>query len=102
MLTKHLVESGCRRVAFVGRPGSAPTVDARISGYKEALQVARLVPHVCRTDPADRVQVKDALRKPRPDGVVCANDFTAAQLFRTLEGLKVSVRAISVSSAWTT
>lgn len=91
VLTTHLVQFGCRRVAFVGRPGSAPTVDARISGYKEALNDAGLVPHVCRIDPADRVQVKEALRKPRPDGFVCANDFTAAQLLRTFDGLKVSV-----------
>jgi GntR family transcriptional regulator of arabinose operon len=35
--------------------------------------------------------VKGVLRKPRSDGFVCANDFTAARLLRTLEGLKVSV-----------
>jgi DNA-binding LacI/PurR family transcriptional regulator len=35
--------------------------------------------------------VKSVLRKPRPDGFVCANDFTAAQFLRTLEGLKVPV-----------
>jgi DNA-binding LacI/PurR family transcriptional regulator len=91
VLATHLIERGCRRVAFVGRPGSAPTVDARIGGYKEALNAAGLTPHVCRIDPADRAQVKDALRKPRSDGFVCANDFTAAQLLRTLDQLKVSV-----------
>jgi DNA-binding LacI/PurR family transcriptional regulator len=91
VLATHLIQRGCRRVAFVGRPGSAPTVDARIGGYKEALNAAGLTPHVCRIDPADRAQVKDALRKPRPDGFVCANDFTAAQLLRTLEQQKVLV-----------
>jgi DNA-binding LacI/PurR family transcriptional regulator len=91
VLATHLIQRGCRRVVFVGRPGSAPTVDARIGGYKEALNAAGLTPHVCRIDPADRGQVKDALRKPRPDGFVCANDFTAAQLLRTLDNLKVSV-----------
>ena len=91
VLTAHLLQRGCRRVAFVGRPGSAPTVDARISGYKEALSDAGIAPQVCRIEPADRAQVKQALRRPRPDGFVCANDFTAAQLLRTLDGLKVSV-----------
>jgi GntR family transcriptional regulator, arabinose operon transcriptional repressor len=91
VLTAHLLKQGCRRVAFVGRPGSAPTVDARISGYKEALNDAGIAPQVWRIDPADRAQVKTALRRPRPDGFICANDFTAAQLLRTLEGLKVSV-----------
>jgi GntR family transcriptional regulator of arabinose operon len=91
VLAAHLLQQGCRRLAFVGRPGSAPTVDARINGYKEALNDAGLAPHVCRIDPTDRAQVKGVLCKPRPDGFVCANDFTAAQLLRTLEGLKVSV-----------
>jgi DNA-binding LacI/PurR family transcriptional regulator len=91
VLATHLIERGCRRVAFVGRPGSAPTVDARIGGYKEALNAAGLTPHVCRIDPADRAQVKDALRKPRSDGFVCANDFTAAQLLKTLNALDVAV-----------
>jgi DNA-binding LacI/PurR family transcriptional regulator len=91
VLATHLIQRGCRRVAFVGRAGSAPTVDARIGGYKEALNAAGLTPHVYRIEPADRARVKDALRKPRPDGFVCANDFTAAQLLRTLDQLKVSV-----------
>ena len=31
------------------------------------------------------------LEKVRPDGIVCANDFTAAHLLKTLTGLGVSV-----------
>ena len=41
MLAEHLIRRGRRRVAFVGRPLSAPTVDARISGYRDALVAAR-------------------------------------------------------------
>lgn len=33
VVTDHLVRSGHMRILFVGRPQSAPTVDARISGY---------------------------------------------------------------------
>ena len=36
-ITKHLIRSGCKRPVFVGRPGSAPTVDARAAGYQEAI-----------------------------------------------------------------
>src|SRR5207244_13140428 len=36
-ITAHLLRSGCRRIVFIGRPGSAPTVDARIAGYREAI-----------------------------------------------------------------
>jgi GntR family transcriptional regulator, arabinose operon transcriptional repressor len=92
-ITAHLLRSGSRRVMFVGRPGSAPTVDARIGGYREALgeEPGDLKPRVCRIDPQDKGQVKSALAKYRPDGIVCANDFTAAHLMKTLTELGVNV-----------
>jgi GntR family transcriptional regulator of arabinose operon len=92
-ITRHLIRCGCQRVVFVGRPGSAPTVDARIAGYKEAISDAnlKLQPQVCRIDPDDHAQAKDILARLRPDGFVCANDFTAAHLLKTLAALNVSV-----------
>jgi GntR family transcriptional regulator, arabinose operon transcriptional repressor len=90
-ITSHLLKRGCRRLAFVGRPRSAPTVDARISGYREALGGAGLEAHVFRIDPEDRPEVKRVLDEARPDGFVCANDFTAAQLLKTLDALGISV-----------
>jgi len=94
-ITSHLVASGCRRVMFVGRPGSAPTVDARVAGYREALggTADNLEPSVCRIEPEDADQVRGALAKFRPDGIVCANDFTAAHMLKTLNELGVSVPA---------
>jgi len=90
-ITAHLLKCGSRRVAFVGRARSAPTVDARISGYKEALSGAQLEPHVYRIDPEDRSEVRRIVDTIRPDGFVCANDFTAAQLLKTLDALGVAV-----------
>ena len=94
-ITSHLIRTGCRRVIFIGRPGSAPTVDARIAGYREAIADARLdlEPGVCRIEPDDRPRVKETLRRFRPEGIVCANDFTAARLLKTLTDLGVSVPA---------
>lgn len=90
-IAAHLLKRGCRRIAFVGRPRSAPTVDARISGYREAMSDANLQPSVHRIDPEDATEVKRILTKVRPQGFICANDFTAAQLLKTLDGLNVSV-----------
>lgn len=90
-ITAHLLTCGCRRVIFLGRPRSAPTVDARIAGYREALAEAGLEGYVCRIEPDDRAEVKKILDKVRPDGFVCANDFTAAHLLKTLNRLGVSV-----------
>jgi GntR family transcriptional regulator, arabinose operon transcriptional repressor len=93
VVTQHLIRCGRRRVVFLGRPGSAPTVDARIAGYREAVADAELKsgPQVCRVDPEDQVLVKTILQRLRPEGFVCANDFTAARLLRTLTDLGVSV-----------
>jgi len=94
VITSHLLRCGCRRIAFLGRPSSAPTVDARIAGYREAITDAGmdLQPgFVCRIDPQDKVGVQAILERFRPDGFVCANDFTAANLLKTLEELKVAV-----------
>jgi GntR family transcriptional regulator, arabinose operon transcriptional repressor len=92
-ITKHLIRSGCKRPVFIGRPGSAPTVDARAAGYQEAIATATspLEGHVCRIEPDDRAEVKDILARLRPDGFVCANDFTAAHLLKALTELKVRV-----------
>ena len=92
-ITAHLLRCGCRRLVFLGRPGSAPTVDARIAGYREAIFASdpQLQAYIRRIEPDDKVQVKAALDEIRPDGFVCANDFTAAHLLKTLNELGVSV-----------
>jgi GntR family transcriptional regulator of arabinose operon len=90
-VTAHLLKAGCRRIVFIGRPRSAPTVDARISGYREAVADARRDSHICRVNPEDVIEVKRILKTIRPDGFVCANDFTAAQLLKTLNALGVAV-----------
>ncbi len=37
--TEHLIRAGAKRIAFFARPDSAPTVDARVAGYREARSV---------------------------------------------------------------
>ena len=93
VVTKHLINGGCRTIAFLGRPGSAPTVDARIAGYKRAIADAKLDsgPQVFRIDPENRALVMKILQRLRPEAFVCANDFTAAHLLKTLTDLKVHV-----------
>lgn len=92
-ITAHLLRCGCRRIVFIGRPGSAPTVDARIAGYREAILDSNsdVQPQIRRIEPDDKAQVKAILDEIRPDGFVCANDFTAAHLLRTLNDFGVTV-----------
>lgn len=87
LITDHLLRMGCRRLAFVALPDSAATVEAREAGYREALygrqlEVDRGLSQ--RFDPAESAAVAALMDGERPDGIVCANDRTAARLMQTL------------------
>ncbi len=87
VMTEHLIRGGARRIAFVGVPDAAATVGAREAGYREALYRADLMIDASlarRLDPTDRPEVERLLAEAAPDGIVCANDRTAARLMHTL------------------
>ena len=85
--TEHLIHAGAKRVAFFARPHSAPTVDARIAGYREAIQTLSRQSgndRVMLADASDVKLVKTLMKTHRPDGFVCGNDHTAGVLMHTL------------------
>jgi GntR family transcriptional regulator, arabinose operon transcriptional repressor len=93
-IAAHLLEVGCKRIAFVARPGSAPTVDARIAGYREAILDSESSwdqAFVRRIAPWDKSAVQEMMTTLKPDGIICANDFSAANLMKTLAELGVAV-----------
>ncbi len=85
-VTEHLLGLGARRIAFVAVEHAAATVSAREAGYREALH-AWATPFdpelVHRLDPTQTAAVR-ALMASGPEAVVCANDWTAARLMRTV------------------
>jgi DNA-binding LacI/PurR family transcriptional regulator len=90
LATECLIKTGAKRIAFFARPNSAPTVDARIAGYREALlsQGERSMrDSVNIGDASDKKFIKSVLKKDRPDAFVCANDLTAGNLMHTLLSL---------------
>ena len=94
LLADHLLRLGCERLYFVARPFSAPTVDARIAGVREALVRRRLQPApdwVHLGDPADPKFVHQLAAGKQADAIICANDETAAMLMRSLESIGVHV-----------
>jgi GntR family transcriptional regulator of arabinose operon len=94
MLVQHLVEQGCRRIVFIARENSAPTVDARIMGYREALtrcEVEFEPGWIQRIDPEDRAAVGSLMKMLRPDAAICANDLTARSLVQSLTTLSYRV-----------
>lgn len=94
LLADHLIKLGCRKFFFVARPLSAATVDARIAGVREAIGRHRIeldAGWVRYGDPADAKFVRALVAGKQADAFICANDYTAAQLLRTLESINVRV-----------
>jgi DNA-binding LacI/PurR family transcriptional regulator len=106
VITNHLIDRGCRRIAFIALPNTAATVDAREAGYREALYAANLSverPLARRLDPGNRSELDAFMRATTPDGIVCANDRTAAKVMQTLirMGLRIpqDVRLVGIDDA---
>lgn len=87
ILTSHLLDQGCRRVQFASLAGAASTVTDREAGFREAMlghgvPYEKIVIHR-EADYGDDV-VRGLMKTHRPDGIVCANDRTAALLMHAL------------------
>jgi GntR family transcriptional regulator of arabinose operon len=91
--TQHLLQAGAKRVVFAVRANSAGTTEERMAGYREAMHRACGDDRetVVSGDFEDAKFVQQMMSKHKPDGVVCANDLTAARLMKTLISLGVKV-----------
>ncbi|MGO9438701.1 MAG: substrate-binding domain-containing protein [Terracidiphilus sp.] len=92
--TAHLLGLGVSNLAFIGEEHAANTVDARITGFHEALRAFDLAAGrdaVWRGSPQDEGFVRKLLNLQRPEGIVCANDLTAARLMQTLLAFDVRI-----------
>lgn len=99
LVAAHLLGLGARSLRFLARPGSAPTVEARIAGVREALLAAGrpIDPKlVQRLDPTATSAIRHMLREsrhPHVDAIICANDRTAGELLHALATLGIRVPA---------
>jgi DNA-binding LacI/PurR family transcriptional regulator len=93
MLTRHLLDAGARRIVFAMRERAASTVEARAAGYRDALYSLEgaASPVIFSGDFGSPGEVKRMLERDQPDGIVCANDVTAARLMQTLVSLGVRI-----------
>ena len=92
--TSHLLDFGVHRLAFLAEELAANTVDARITGFHEAMRNHGILADwesVWRGSPQDESFVRRMLDQGRPEGVVCANDLTAARLMQTLIAFGVRI-----------
>lgn len=94
MLARHMIKLGLKRLAYVTRPLTASTVDARIAGARIAMLDHGIEPppdFVRQGDPTDPKFVRSLVQAKRLEGVLCTSDHIAAQLLQTFTKLGVSV-----------
>jgi DNA-binding LacI/PurR family transcriptional regulator len=80
LATRHLIECGYRRIAFLGGPEHITVSDDRIQGYRRAVEAEQLEPIIRHSkfgfEPA-RYSAVDLLATKRPDAIVVLDDFMA-------------------------
>jgi LacI family transcriptional regulator len=89
----HLIKLGEKRIAYVTREASAPTIAMRIAGYRYALDESgdqTDSPIVLIGDP-NSVEFVNKIRQIGPTAIVCSNDTTAFYLLRSLQAAGVRV-----------
>ena len=91
VVATHLVDRGCEHIVFAARPEPAMTVQLRIMGCREALLQSGRDPESLIVQDLPDGTSSDAIMEHQPDGLICANDATAAELMRQLIDRGVSV-----------
>lgn len=96
----HLIQAGCRRIAFISGPPQHPSIKERLRGYRQALADAHLVHRADLEIYREPLELADGARvalhklfklSEPPDAVFAYNDETAAVVMqRCLEqGLRI-------------
>jgi len=93
IVTDHLIKQGCARVMFLAFSNSAPTVQQRMAGYRDAISAAGIPQLIAVTDPENQDSIAQLLQEHNPDGFVCANDRIAGNLMIRLNELGVDIPA---------
>jgi len=96
--THHLIETGSRRIAFVGGPNHLDMVRRRKHGYLEALRAAKLPIDrslvVCDKIDYDvaRLKTLELLRREdRPDAILAFNDIITYAAFDAIRSLGLRI-----------
>jgi DNA-binding LacI/PurR family transcriptional regulator len=98
--TRHLIERGCRRIAFLSGPvEEVNTSGLRFPGYRQALEDAGLPSDPALVQRVDRTGMLEGAQRAREmgksglefDGVFCVNDSLAMGVLRGLADAGIRV-----------
>ena len=96
--TEHLIENGCKRIAFLSIAQNLSISNKRMYGYLEALKKNRIKQDnslvlACNGDEAKNTQLIRKLlkRKNRPDGIFASVEKLAISTYELCEELKLNI-----------
>lgn len=96
--TKHLIDTGSRRIAFIGGPNHLDMVRRRKHGYLEALREYKIP--IDRTlvacgkidfDVARNATINMLKREDRPDSILAFNDIVTYAAFDAIKSLNLRI-----------
>jgi len=106
--TKHLIESGCKKIACLAIPENLLISRKRVQGYMDALEDhglkvdENLIIHCDNNDESNNQLIHDLLRNHRPDGVFSSVEKFALLTYQSCIDLKINIpkelKIISFSS----
>ena len=90
---EHLLRLGVKRIAFVGYAKAAPTIEARVAGFREALMRHGVEARGHSIHLVDAIEPSTAhlFKRERIDGYVCGNDRIAGELMHALLAAGVGI-----------
>jgi LacI family transcriptional regulator len=98
LATQHLIDTGSRRIAFVGGPNHLDMVRRRKHGYLEALRENRIAidRDLVACGPIDyqvalEATVRMLQRPDRPDAILAFNDIITFAAFAAIKQLKLRI-----------
>ncbi len=95
--TRHLIEQGCTRIAFIAPFGNLAIISNRMKGYVHALRDngmetdPRYIVRCVDTDRETMMILKDLFTTVRPDAIVGSVEKVTMQAYAACQELKLSI-----------
>jgi len=96
--TEHLIEKGCKRIAFISNSATLSIAKNRMNGYLDALKkngIPRdesLIIYCSNDEKANNLLIRDLLkRKDRPDAIFSSVEKQAITCYEICEDLRINI-----------
>jgi LacI family transcriptional regulator len=98
LATKHLLEEGCRRIAYISGPLTCGVYVDRFAGFDRAMRAyglpvsnSRVFYHELTAENAKKALKQLFSKKPYPDAIFAANDLSALEALHFAHEMGISV-----------